>query len=284
MIIDAHTHIFPGAVRSDRNPFFDSEGAFKLLYESDKSQLAGADDLVDCLDREGLDMAVTFGFPWQNPDLIRTHNDYIIESQQRYPTRLAGLCCVDIYAPAAPLEVERCLDAGLYGVGELACYLSGIDDEALKHLAPIMEICRNRNKPVLIHTNEPVGHVYPGKTPISALQMYNLAKTFPENRIVLAHWGGGIFFFNLLKREAKDVLKNLWFDTAASPYLYDPAVYAVACQLAGNDRVMFGSDFPLLPPSRYFQEINAAGLDSVAKAALLGYNAAAFFGLNKTTA
>lgn len=280
MIIDAHTHIFPDAARKDRNPFFDNEGAFKLLYESDKAKLAGADDLVACLDREGLDMAVTFGFPWQKPDLIRRHNDYIIESQQRHPTRLAGLCCVDIYAPGAPQEVERCLDAGLYGVGELACYLSGIDEEALKRLAPIMEICRNRNKPVLIHTNEPVGHQYPGKTPISALQMYNLAKAFPDNRIILAHWGGGVFFFNLLKREAKGVLKNFWFDTAASPYLYDPQVYAVASQLAGKDKVLFGSDFPLLPPSRYFFEIDTAGLDSDAKAALLGGNAAALFGLS----
>lgn len=280
MLIDAHTHIFPDAVRKKRNLFFDGEGAFKLLYESDKAKLAGADDLVACLDREALDMAVTFGFPWQKPDLIRRHNDYIIESQQRHPTRLAGLCCVDIYAPGAPLEVERCLEAGLYGAGELACYLSGIDDEALKRLAPIMEVCRAKNRPVMMHTNEPVGHLYPGKTPISILQMYNLAAAFPDNRIILAHWGGGLFFFNLLKREAKDVLKNLWFDTAASPYLYDPRIYSTACELAGKEKLLFGSDFPLLSPSRYFQEIDNAGLDKDQKAALLGNNAAALFGLS----
>ncbi len=65
-------------------------------------------------------------------------------------------------------------------------YNSGIDAAALEQLAPVLSICLQKEFPVLIHTNEPVGHHYPGKTPNTLAQIYGLIKRFPENKIVLA--------------------------------------------------------------------------------------------------
>ena len=279
MIIDFHTHIFPDTVRNNRQGYFVHEPAFRLLYESGKSKMTGVEDLIACLDENGLDMAVAFGFPWEDEDLTRRHNDYVIEVQRRYPERVAGFCCIGMYQKDPAREVERCFDAGLYGVGELAFYQSGIDAQALRLLTPVMTVCRDRNKPILIHTNEPVGHQYSGKTPITVRQIYDLAAAFPDNRIVLAHWGGGIFFYNLLKKEAGDVLKNIWYDTAASPFLYDPRIYKIACELAGSDKILWGTDFPLLKPARYLQELDQAGLDQFHRAAIVGGNAASLLGL-----
>jgi hypothetical protein len=279
MKIDFHTHIFPDPVRNNRAGYFADEPAFRLLYEPEKSKMASAEDLIACLDESGVDMAVTFGFPWENPELARAHNDYIIDAQQRYPGRLAGFCCMSLYGGDPAAEAERCLDAGLYGVGELAFYQSGIDAEAIRRLSPVMAVCRERGKPVMIHTNEPVGHLYPGKTPITVRQIYDLAAAFPDNRIVLAHWGGGVFFYNLLKREARDVLKNVWYDTAASPYLYEADIYRIARELAGPDKILWGTDFPLLKPARYFKEVDQAGLNGPDRDAILGNNAAAILGL-----
>ncbi len=273
MIIDAHTHIFPETVRRDRRRYFDGEPAFRLLYESPQSRLAGAEDLIAVMDENGIDKAVTFGFPWENPETAKRHNDYILSAQQDYPGRLIGLGCMGMYTPEAAAEAERCLTAGLQGIGELAFYQAGLDRDALDRLSPIMALCRENDKPVLIHTNEPVGHVYPGKTPNTLKQIYDLAAAFPENRIVLAHWGGGIFFFNLLKKEAKTVLRNIWLDTAASPFLYDPGIYALACQLAGPEKVLFGTDYPLLPPGRYYAELKEAGLTPQEKSAIMGDSA-----------
>lgn len=283
MIIDFHTHIFPDAVRNNRADYFKGEPAFRLLYEPEQSRMAGAEDLIACLEQSSVDMAVTFGFPWDDPALAEQHNDYIISAQQRYPGRLAGFCCVGMYRGDPAREVERCLDAGLYGVGELAFYQSGIDAAALRLLSPVMAVCRDRDKPVMIHTNEPVGHQYPGKTPITVRQIYDLAAAFPDNRIVLAHWGGGVFFYNLLKRDARGVLKNTWYDTAASPYLYDTDIYKIACELAGPDKILWGTDFPLLKPARYFQELDRAGLNQTDRTAIVGGNAAAFLGLAQET-
>lgn len=277
MIIDVHTHIFPEAVCDFRKDYFGGEDAFRLLYDSPKSRLIGAESLIESMNIHGVDRSVAFGFPWKNPEFYKKNNDYVIASVQKHPGRLIGLCCVDVFSEGAVAEVERCLDAGLSGVGELAFYESGIETDALKRISPIMDLCRERDLPVMIHTNEPVGHVYPGKTPNTLAQIYALAKMFPDNKIILAHWGGGIFFYTLLKKEVRDVLKNIYFDTAASPFLYSPDIYPAAIRMAGAEKILMGTDFPLLPPDRYFREIDAAGISLRDRERICGLNAAGLF-------
>ena len=273
MVIDFHTHIFPRNIRQNREQFFPAEPAFKLLYQSAKSRLIGAADLIDAMDENQVEKSVVFGFPWKKAAIFRPHNDYILEMVQKYPDRLFGFGCFEPAGEKVAAETERCLDAGTSGIGELAFYQTGIDASALERLAPVMELCAGRNLPVLIHTNEPVGHNYHGKTPNTMVQIYRLIKRFPDNKIVLAHWGGGIFFFGLLKKEVKAHLQNVYFDTAASPYLYDAKIYQIADTILGVDKVLFGSDYPLLPPIRYFNEMADAGLTKMQLNKICGENA-----------
>ena len=273
MIIDFHTHIFPRDIRENREKRFPAEPAFKLLYQSAKSRLIGAADLIDAMDKNQVDKSVVFGFPWKHSAVFKPHNDYIMEMVQKYPDRLIGFGCFEPCGKDAVSEADRCITAGVSGIGELAFYQTGIDESALDRLAPIMELCAGRDLPVLIHTNEPVGHDYHGKTPITMAQIYRLIKRFPSNKIVLAHWGGGIFFFGLLKKEVKESLKNVYFDTAASPYLYDSKIYQIADKIIGVDKILFGSDYPLLPPPRYFNEMAQAGLTKLQLEKIAGVNA-----------
>lgn len=260
MIIDFHTHIFPRAVRENRAAFFRGESTFKLLYNAPKSQLVGAREIVSAMDAQGVDRSVVFGFPWKDMATCRMHNDYVLEAVAKYPDRLIGLCCIDPVHPDAATEAERCLKAGLSGLGELAFYDSDFTPALLDRLKPLMTMCRDADLPVLIHTNEPVGHSYPGKSPMTLGELYRFLQMFPENKIVLAHWGGGIFLFHLMKKEVKAALANVYVDTAASPYLYDAAIYRIAANILGPEKILFGSDYPLLPPSRYFAEMQESGL------------------------
>ena len=283
MIIDFHTHIFPSAICQNRKLFFQSEPAFELLYQSDKSRLIGAIELLDAMDENEVNKSVIFGFPWKNPETFRMHNDYIMEMVQKYPRRFTGLGCFDPSADQAVAETERCLEGGLAGIGELAFYQAGIDELALKQLGPIMKMCADRDLPVLIHTNEPVGHAYHGKTPITLAQIYRLIKRFSETKIVLAHWGGGLFFYSLMKRDVKESLVNVFFDTAASPFLYDPEIYQLAVRLLGADKILFGSDYPLLSPARYFAEIRETGLTKSQIDKICGGNARQLFNSAKSS-
>ena len=279
MIVDFHAHIFPESICAEREACCRLEPEFELLYGAPGTRMIGAADLVAAMDADGVDRAVVFGFPWRSPELFRRHNDFVIEAVRAYPERLTGFGCFDPQSPGAVDEAERCLDRGLAGIGELAFYRSGIDDAALDALDPVMAVCRSRHKPVLLHTNEPVGHAYPGKSPNTLAQIYRLVERFRDNTLILAHWGGGLFFYHLLKKEVKERLRNVYFDTAASPFLYDPSVYAVAGQVIGFDRILFGSDYPLLPPRRYFNEMESAGLDREARRQICGENARRLLGL-----
>jgi len=280
MIVDIHTHLFPEKIRKNREKYFSDEPAFQELYQSPKSRMIGAEELLAEMDAGRVDKSVVFGFPWKTEGLFKLHNDYIIEVVSRYPDRFIGLGCFDPLTNGAAQETQRCLEAGgLSGIGELAFYQSGIDNSALTGLEPVMDFCRNRDLPVLIHTNEPIGHQYPGKTPNTLAQIYQLVDTFPRNQIILAHWGGGLFFFNLLKKEVKQRLNHVYLDTAASPYLYDAKVYRVAIELVGLEKILFGSDFPLLPPARYFDEMKAAGLSADEMQLICGGNAAKLFNI-----
>jgi predicted TIM-barrel fold metal-dependent hydrolase len=278
MIIDVHTHIFPKEIRQNREKYFPAEPAFQQLYQSPKSRLIGAQEMLASMDANRVDKTVIFGFPWQNSRLFKRHNDYISEIVSRYPGRFIGLACFDPFSDGAAEEARRCLQEGaLSGIGELAFYQSGIENASVARMEPIMKICSVLDLPVLIHTNEPIGHAYPGKTPNTLAQIYQLMRTFPQNKIILAHWGGGLFFFSLLKKEVKESLKNVYFDTAASPYLYDAAVYRLAIELVGVEKILFGSDFPLLSPARYFDEMKACGLSEDEMQQICGLNAAKLF-------
>lgn len=279
MIVDFHTHIFPPSVRNARERFLVIEPAFELLYGSSKAQMAGVEELIATMDDQGVDKAVTFGFPWRIADHFKRHNDYILESVARFPGRLIGFGCCDTANPEAAAETERCLGAGLAGMGELAFYCGDMDGSTLSGLESVLEICRRLDRPVLIHTNEPVGHVYPGKTTNTLAQIYALVRRFNQNRIVLAHWGGGLFFYQLLKKEVAQSLVNVWFDTAASPFLYREEIYHLAVRLAGGHKILWGSDFPLISPRRYFDEMVRSGLDEEARRHICGKNAMELLGL-----
>ena len=66
---------------------------------------------------------------------------------------------------------------------------------------------------------------------------------------------------------------------AASPYLYDPAVYNFAIKLAGIDKILFGSDYPLLAPEKYFSEMHQSGLAKNQMDQICGLNAKHLFNL-----
>jgi predicted TIM-barrel fold metal-dependent hydrolase len=67
--------------------------------------------------------------------------------------------------------------------------------------------------------------------------------------------------------------QNLWFDSAAQPFLYDAEIYATLASVVGSDRLLLGSDFPLLTVPRYRSAIESV-LDAQDADAVLGGTAA----------
>jgi len=279
MILDAHTHVFPPEFIARREALLAADPGFRALYAAPGARLATAEDLLGVMDESRVDRSVILGFPWRRAALFRRHNDYIASCVQARPHRFIGLGCFWPLARHAAQEAARCLAAGLAGIGELASYGDGRGRDLAAPLAEIMAVCRAGNAPVLLHAAEPVGHAYAGKEGLGPGEAYRIVKAFPANRIVLAHWGGGLVFYGLMTREVGAVMANVWFDTAATPYLYRPEIYRLAGEMVGHDRILFGSDYPLLRPERYLADMRAAGIGEEALKRVTGLNAAAVFGV-----
>jgi len=169
-------------------------------------------------------------------------------------------------------ELERCLSLGMRGVGELAFYRRGISPQEARRLSSLLAPLSGRGIPLLLHANEPVGHDYPGKSPEGLRSIYQLLLSLPDLTIILAHWGGGFFFYELMPEVAR-AARNVFYDTAASPFLYHPRIYGIATCIIGPERILFGSDYPLISPARYFEELKRSRLPVYVQAKIKGLNA-----------
>jgi predicted TIM-barrel fold metal-dependent hydrolase len=231
------------------------------------------------MDEAGVDVAVAAGIGWNDLETARQANEYIMEAVARYPRRLVGFCGLNpTWGEAALREMERCARGGLRGIGELRPDTQGFRLDDQPAIAPFMEAARRLGLVTLIHASEPVGHLYRGKGHVTPAKSFRFIERFPENLIICAHWGGGLPFYALMP-EVGAALQNTWFDTAASPFLYDARVFPTVVGLVGAERILFASDFPLLRPARMLAHVRQSGLDAKAERLVLGENAALLLGL-----
>ncbi len=123
-----------------------------------------------------------------------------------------------------------------------------------------------------------MGHQYSGKGKATPDLIYSLITAFPELKIVCAHWGGGLPFYALMP-EVKEALKNVYFDSAASSFLYKSDVYKRVVELVGENKIFFGSDYPLIPQRRFLKEIRGLELQENTKQKILADNARRLLGI-----
>ncbi len=272
MIVDCHTHILPPRMRARREEYLRRDTGFAELYASPKARLATAEELIASMDKAGIDAAVALGFAWSDQALCRESNEYLLDSAARYQGRLLPFTSLQPSAGEEALrELERCVQAGAHGLGELRPYAQGFD-LADPSLDPIMERARELEIPLLLHASEPVGHPYPGKGTTTPALLYPFIQRHRDQAIILAHWGGGLPLYALMP-EVKAALQNVYVDSAASSLLYDNAIFRLVPQLIRPSRILWGSDYPLL---RQAPELTRArdALPPRIRAAVLGGNAA----------
>ena len=210
---------------------------------------------------------MTAPWPWVSAGpttgLARQSNDYIVEATRNYPDRIVGFCSVNpAWGEIAVCEVERCAEAGLLGIGELHPDTQEFDIGDVNTMRPLLEVADDYGFIITAHTSEPVGHLYQGKghtTPSVIMRLIENARDYPNVKIICAHWGGGLPFYALMP-EVKDALQNVWFDTAASPFLYSPKIFPLVADLVGTDKILPASDFPLIRFRRIRSQIQQSDM------------------------
>ncbi len=292
MIIDSHVHLYPADATADPRAWAEARGEERwadLVAPLSGPRIQGwsdVDTLLRDMDAAGIERAVLLGWYWDHQETCEEQNNAYIRWVKEHPDRLWAFATVQPQAgDQAEAEFARAVEAGLCGLGELSPTSQGFSMENPGWIA-LVERAVEWGVPVNLHVNEPVGRRHPGRLQDSLDEYVWLADRYPDLKLILAHWGGLLPFFELNKW-AGSRLRNVVYDTAASPLLYNPAIFRAVVDRIGPDRVLYGSDYPLrLYPRRqkrpdfrlFLEEIRHASLTAAEREKILGANALSIIG------
>jgi predicted TIM-barrel fold metal-dependent hydrolase len=249
---------------------------------------------------------------WSAPmDECRLINDDLAKVQANYPGKFVGLAQGPVLeGQAAIQEIDRAVrNLGLKGV-TITSQTKGVSLDAPKLYDLYEKICE-LDVPIFVHPAlAPVGY--------DLLQDYDLPRVlgrevdltvattrliaggvldrFPDLKLVIAHFGGGIaavkdrllakgYRFGTLKRPFTDYFDMLYFDLAG----FEGGLTALHCALQGirPERLLFASDYPqdftgvntdtgrgMKELKAYIDAVRALALSDATKEAILGRTAA----------
>lgn len=276
-VIDVHVHLYPPEIRDDQTAISAREPYFDKLTHNNVHKWGTAEELIARMDDEKIDQCWAFGFAFRDLGLCRICNDYLIEASRKWPGRIIPFAVVPPLARGAGAEVERCAAAGCAGVGELFPQGQGFSLDDARQTGTLVRAASDCGMLINVHTAEPVGHDYAGKGNMGPREAAQFCLNHPEARVIFAHFGGGLWLYETMP-EMKLALKNARYDTAAWPFLYGGEVLSAVRAAGAGEKLLYGTDWPILTGRKFSSRLEASGLNETEMAAFLGGNAAAFIG------
>jgi uncharacterized protein len=277
VIIDAHVHLYPAEVDLDPAGWAAKSGErhWAVLCTRRRrdgrpvQSLPSVAELLMAMDAAGVSRAVLLGWYWEKPETCAWQNRFYAQCVRMHPDRLSAFATVHPAAGRAATlaEIQRAHDEGLIGLGELSPHsqVFPINDPVF---TAALQLAGELRMPVNLHVTDPASRPYVGRIETPLADFVALAQAFAATKFVLAHWGGMMPVTDPAITPA--ALPNVFYDTAASPLLYDAEVWKRALPLIGRERVLFGSDFPLNLYPKLDEMPGLARLVNEAKAAGVG--------------
>jgi predicted TIM-barrel fold metal-dependent hydrolase len=184
-------------------------------------------------------------------------NDYVLGAVRRWPKRFHGFATVNPwYGERAVIELHRSIAEGLIGL-KLHPVLQGfLLCDPLVH--PVVEAAIDLNVPVFFHTGTPINAL--------PLQLSELALRYPEGRFIMGHLGNPDFWLDVTA--ALQQAPNVWGEVSRN---LPTAVKRVA-DAGFADRLIFGSDAPLLDLRLEVQKIGRWGLSAKMRDGIMAGN------------
>jgi uncharacterized protein len=247
-MIDAHVHLYPPEVVRDPAMWAETCGEVHWHRLCTRRRKGGdpvqlfptVDELLADMDAAGIESAVLLGWYWERADTCRAQNRFYAGIVRAHPGRFHAFAAVH---PGDAGEVRRELrwakENGFRGVGELSPHSQGVP-VAGDGWRTLLRTAGELEMPVNVHVTDPLTRPFLGRVDTPLADFAAMAREFPATKFILAHWGGGLAF-----DPASRAWSNVWYDTAASPIMYDASVWKRAADAVGVERIIFGSDYPL---------------------------------------
>jgi len=323
MVIDFQHHYIPVQLAKKRGLY--SETGKTMLQEGGlpattiHQRLYDLDLQLDEMAEAGVDLSVlSCLLGWSAPlEECRFINDDLASIQKKYPHHFVGLAQAPILDGKAALdELRRAInDLGLHGV-TITSQVGGLSLDSPKLYDFYQTVCA-LDVPVFVHPAlVPTGYEHLNDYDLprvlgrevdltvatTRLIAGGIFDRFPDLKIIVAHFGGGIaavkdrliakgYRFGTLKKPFGDYYEMIYFDMAG----FEGGATALNCALQGirPERLVFATDYPqdftgvntdtgkgMSELKNYIESIRSLPLDETAKDKMLGGTAAQLMKLN----
>lgn len=248
-----------------------------------EATLPTPDDVADYY-RERKMMAVIFSVDAETVTGRKAvRNEEIAEVAAANPDVLIPFASVDPHKPGAVDEAKRLIrDHNVRGFKFHPNIQAFFPDD--RSVYPLYEAIAEAGLPALFHTGHSgIGTGLPGGGGVrlkysNPMHLDDVAADFPELTIVMAHpsfpWQDEAISIALHKQQVYIDLSG-W-----SPKYFSPNLISYANTLL-RDRVLFGSDFPLITPDRWLADFAKADFKDEVRPLILKENAVKMLGLRR---
>lgn len=229
---------------------------------------------------QGLNMmAVIFDVDSETTTGVKISNAETAGWVKKYPDTFIGFGSVDPWkGPSAVQEVMRCADMGLRGMKFQQATQAFCPTNT--RFFPIYETCNRLNLPVIFHGGTTAisagtpggrGLVLEYCKPIPYID--EIAARYPELRIIIAHpaWPWHDDQLAVMRHKG-----NVYMDLSGWAPKYFPESIVHNANTLVQDKVFFGSDFPVISPERWLSEFAALPIKESVRPKILLHNAAKF--------
>jgi predicted TIM-barrel fold metal-dependent hydrolase len=228
---------------------------------------------IDAMEAGGVDLAVLSAWVGPRGELIS--NDELASFVRAAPERFAGVGSVDISRPReAVREIRRCVrDLGFKAIRLLPWLWERPPTHA--RFYPVYDECCELGVPFCTQVGH-TGPLMPSEVGRPIPYIDQVAIDFPELRIVCGHIGYP-WTEEMIAVATKH--PNIFIDTSAYTVRRYPAALVAYLAAHGRDKVMFGTNWPMIAPRKALEGLDGLGLDATTRTAFLAGNAARVFGL-----
>lgn len=266
VLIDVHTHFYPDAIADKTIRALQKEGEFVACCDGTAASLRRF------MHEDGVSISLNLPVATRN-DQVRGINRKMIEFNRTGPGDVVCFGCMHPRFREVGDVAEEIGFLAANGVKGIKLHPEYQDfDPDDPALADIYEACRDFGLVILFHA----GFDFPNPGRIRALpEKLKAVTTVPGLKMIFAHLGG--------YRMSGAVLRHLagtgaWFDTAYTHELEDSVLRAVIDR-HGEDKILFGSDFPWARAGVIRRKIENAFPDPEVRERIFHRNAELLLGL-----
>jgi predicted TIM-barrel fold metal-dependent hydrolase len=250
----------------------------RLFQQSGSAHLLGkdltAEQLVQMMDEAGVGRVMLSA--WHRPGKWVISNDTVAAMVGQYPQRLFGVAAVNLEKPVEAVhELERAVkELGFKALRVVPWLWNRPPND--KFYFPLYVKCIELNIPFCTQVGH-TGPLMPSETGRPVPYLDEVALTFPELRIVAGHIGHP-WTDEMIGVAWKH--ENVFIDTSAYLPRYYPPQLVHYLKTYGQDKVLFGTNFPQLSFTKCVQQVHAMNLPDEIQTKFLSGNARRVFQLD----